>query len=116
MGDVCTSSWDKPSPNDIWCVRQDLVASGSFSAASGWDDIGSGSESDVSVWEIKPAPMGVQGSAYLPVQGDIFRAHGNYSTPDNEAAPVLQLPVGKDHHRFEADAPLMEANKLPNKG
>ncbi|CAH0047313.1 unnamed protein product, partial [Clonostachys solani] len=116
LGDVCKSSWDKPSTSDIWCVRKDLVANGSFSATSVWDDKGSGSKSDVSVWEIKPAPMGVQGSAYLPIQGDTFRAQGNYLPPDNEAAPVLQLPVGKDYHRFEADAPLMEANKLPEKG
>ncbi|MFM2371919.1 MAG: hypothetical protein RIS85_1641 [Pseudomonadota bacterium] len=96
LGDVANPNHDKPSLNDVWCVRADLVTSGVFSGSCAWQDRGSGGDHDVAGWAIevgdpsKDPQMGV----FAP---DTFFAATNYDGPPNTGfAMVVQVPIVAD--------------------
>jgi hypothetical protein len=88
LGDVATSNHNKPSVNDVWCVRADLVAGG-----CAWQDQGSGGEHDIACWPV------VLGEASTdPTKGvfepDTFFGVDNYDrAPNAGLARVLLVPV-----------------------
>ncbi len=93
LGDVATSNHDKPSVNDIWCVRVDLVATGIFAGDCAWNDQGSGGKHDVAAW---PVVLGDPSTdpAKAVFEPDTFFSVDNYDTPPNAGlARVLLVPV-----------------------
>lgn len=85
LGDVAQHGWlPAPSVGDVWCVRRDLAVPASFGSPSVWDDKKSGSNRDVSVWEIK----GGYGNIQPVTQLGAIRASETYSAPSLSFAVV----------------------------
>lgn len=53
LGDVFVTTHGKPSLDDVWCVRADLVGDGVVDEWI-WDDAGTGSDDDFSAWTVSP--------------------------------------------------------------
>ncbi|KAJ4300562.1 hypothetical protein N0V88_003241 [Collariella sp. IMI 366227] len=54
LGDVANAGYNKPSFDQVWCLRADLVADGIYKPGPIWDDKGSGAKADASFWDIIP--------------------------------------------------------------
>ncbi|WP_219266414.1 Vps62-related protein [Pseudomonas sp. Xaverov 259] len=81
MGLVYGVDYDKPSRHAVRCVRKDLV----MAAQAGeliWDDKGSGSTNDLSLWSVTP-PHAPAGEIYLAP--GTFIGSGSYARPSFEA-------------------------------
>jgi hypothetical protein len=117
LGDVCVNRWTVPSINMVWCVRSDLVSQTDFNTTNVWDDRGSGSKKDCSVWSVKgPNPNNTSGSDKIPIVSDLVRANGGYDMPPIECAKLLALPYPRDFTRFSADMPKFTQKTRPTEG
>lgn len=117
MGDVARDGWDKPSTDKIWCLREDLIAYGRYEEKSVWDDTRSGGEFSVSVWNIIPTSVGVNGSEMIPIIAGTFKASQSLSDePDLGYAIVPVLKVPKDYKKFDSPVPSISADELPEAG
>jgi Vacuolar protein sorting-associated protein 62 len=92
LGDVAVSNHGKPSVDDVWCVRADLVTDGTIIDPSVWDDRGSGGDHDLSAWQVEAAGD-LQDSNRGAFAPDTFLGCGNYDRPQAGLARVLYLPI-----------------------
>ncbi|KAL2257783.1 hypothetical protein VTK26DRAFT_9178 [Humicola hyalothermophila] len=115
LGDVCWPGYGKPSTDQVWCVRADLVADGVFAGGAIWDDRGSGANGDASFWEITPGPRD-SASEYLPALAGTFRCNWGYSAPDQSLAKVPVLYVPKGGFPPSPHPPRLTASTLPEVG
>jgi hypothetical protein len=117
LGDVCVNRWTAPSINMVWCVRSDLVSQTDFNTTNVWDDRGSGSKKDCSVWSVKgPNPNNTSGSDKIPIVSDLVRANGGYDQPSIELARLLALPYPRDFTRFRNPMPTFTEDDPPMEG
>lgn len=72
LGYVVTGNYLKPALTAVVCVRSDLVVQGRIGSQI-WNDSGSGSSNDVSLWGIVPNDDGMNSGCFF--------AHGSHSTP-----------------------------------
>jgi hypothetical protein len=93
LGDVATPNHGKPSLNDIWCVRADLVATGTFAGGATWTDHGSGGHNDVAAWPVVLGDPSTDPTKAV-FEPDTFFGVSNYDAPPNAGlARVLLVPV-----------------------
>ncbi|MBV4453871.1 MULTISPECIES: Vps62-related protein [Pseudomonas] len=80
MGLVCGVGYDKPSRHAVRCVREDLIVTAQVGELI-WNDKGSGSANDLSLWSVTP-PDAPAGEAYLAP--GTFLGHDSYAKPGTE--------------------------------
>lgn len=88
LGDVFVTTHGKPSLEDVWCVRADLVGEGDVDNWI-WDDWGTGSDLDFSAWGISPKPDFVSETHVLIAPNTFF----GVASHDRPAARVRVLKV-----------------------
>ncbi|MEU5127013.1 Vps62-related protein [Streptomyces mobaraensis] len=98
LGDVFGpwNSWDPPAPVYYACIRKELagrtyVRQGEIGDQI-WNDRGSGSKADVSIWKVRANRYPADSTERLILGADLLRAHGSYSRP-TDAVYVLDLPA-----------------------
>ncbi|PQE22762.1 hypothetical protein CJF31_00001752 [Rutstroemia sp. NJR-2017a BVV2] len=116
LGDVMVNSVYKPSLDQIWCLRADLVKPAAFWPSSIWDDRGSGNSQDISIWAAVPEPMSINGSENIPVFADTFIHSANYGPPDNDVTFVPILPLGNQFKDFDQAVPSFSRTSFPSTG
>ncbi|WP_433768030.1 Vps62-related protein [Pseudomonas putida] len=90
LGMVCSNGRDKPLPNTVRCVREDLVVASSVSNTI-WSDNGSGARQDFSAWAIDP-PSAEAGEIYFSPGTFIgINSHGRPAA--NTVAYSLRMQV-----------------------
>ncbi|CAE7007426.1 hypothetical protein P3342_002718 [Pyrenophora teres f. teres] len=116
LGDICTGSYNTPSLDQIWCVREDLVMGSEFRKSNIWDDAGSGATMFASVWAIESPIIGSAGSDKLPVLVDTFRLgpSDHYEIPPIGLAKVLALPCPNNFKQFDSKPPVFTKDTLPS--
>jgi hypothetical protein len=97
---LVTSSGNKPSTNEVRCVRQDLTAQAQVGDQI-WNDSGSGAKRDFAAWRIK-ANSAPPGEGYLAPGG--FIGHASHGQIGNAGARALKikLPLFKNTQPFHA--------------
>ncbi len=115
LGDVAVGGRGKPSLEEVWCVRVDLVSDGVYAPGSVWDDIGSGAARDASFWEVQPKP-GTGAGEFIPVLAGTFRAVGGYDKPDGSLAKVPALWVPRSKGGVPSRPPVLEEADMPEVG
>ncbi|KAI4906696.1 hypothetical protein J4E90_010384 [Alternaria incomplexa] len=116
LGDVWTSSYERPSTNAIWCVRSDLTMQSHYNPNSLWDDTKSGGNHDCSVWSIIPPQISIHGTEKVTVLSDCHRAIKAYRQPSSDLARVLVLPCPKNFKSFSARPPTFTKDTIPREG
>lgn len=109
MGLVCGVGYDKPSRHAVRCVREDLVVTSHVGELI-WNDKGSGSANDLSIWSVTP-PDASAGEACLAP--GTFLGSGSYARPSLEAyslrlaltAQLSELPPAPALTGHESPAP-----------
>ena len=101
LGHVCTTGYSAPSTSSIWCIRADLALSSRYAMRSIWDDEGSGSNRDVSIWNMTKLPVGGGDFDEDHVFPDLFISNYQHNKPRLEDAWVLNLP--EDFGRISVD-------------
>ncbi|RFU73017.1 duf946 domain-containing protein [Trichoderma arundinaceum] len=84
LGDVAQNGWGEPSTSRVWCLRVDLAEEAGYGSSPIWWDKGSGSDKDVSVWEIHRS---IESRSHV---FGAFRANEGYGRPDISHAIVPQ--------------------------
>jgi hypothetical protein len=116
LGDVMVNSVEKPSLDQIWCLRADLVKPATYWPASVWDDRGSGKSQDISIWAIVPEVMSVNGAESIPLFADTFIHSSNYGPPSTGLAFVPALNLGNEFIEFDQSAPTFTKASIPSTG
>ncbi|CAN9198434.1 unnamed protein product [Alternaria alternata] len=118
LGDICTSSYKDPSPNEVWCVREDLAIDSDYEPASLWDDRNSGAKLYASVWAISRPVPDRAGSERICVLNDTCRLgpDNKYDQPDWRLAKVLGLPCPREFTRYDTKTPEFTKDNLPRGG
>ncbi|GAA2224095.1 Vps62-related protein [Micromonospora olivasterospora] len=117
LGDVFADfSWNAPNPAYYACIRRELagrryVREGVIGSLI-WNDRGSGSKSDVSIWEIRSPGYPSDNAERLLLGADLLRAHGSYDRP-TDAVYVLDLPAVIAKQNPPA-APVLTSHAAPN--
>jgi hypothetical protein len=109
-------SADKPSLDQIWCLRADLVKPAAFWPSSTCDDRRSGKAQDASVGAAVPESMSINGSENIPVFADTFIHSANFGPPDNEVTFVPILPLGHQLRGFNQAVPSFSRTSIPSTG
>ena len=113
MGDVAQTGHGKPSVNDVWCLRADLVAAGQFAGGCAWQDAGSGGTHDIAAWPVilKDPSADPTKAVFEP---DTFISTTNYSTPPNAGlARVILVPLEANVVNTPEVAPNLESRQPP---
>lgn len=93
LGDVAMVGHGKPSLDDVWCVRADLVTTGAFIGERAWQDRGSGGNHDIAAW---PVVLGEPSTdpTLAVFEPDTFFGVASYDGPPNAGlARVLLVPL-----------------------
>jgi hypothetical protein len=113
LGDVANRGYHKPSLDDVWCVRNDLVATATYAHSSTWTDRGSGGDHDIAAWRVEPTDTSVQGDEVV-FDSDSFIAVASYShPPNNKLARSLRLPVEPERFPGPGPAPQLKSRTAP---
>lgn len=83
LGMVCSNGRDKPLPNTVRCVREDLVVASSVSNRI-WSDSGSGAKQDFSAWAIEPPSAEA---------GEIYFSPGTFISVNSHSRPAANTIV-----------------------
>ncbi|MFG2914237.1 RICIN domain-containing protein [Kitasatospora sp. NPDC048298] len=116
LGNVFVNSYDKPSLDDVVCVKEELtipVEAGDLL----WDDGGGGGKYDFSAWRIA-APTGFvddsPGATKAVIASESFVALGGYDKPSR--APelyALLLPLPSEHTEVTPVPPQLTGRTRP---
>ncbi|TEY39428.1 hypothetical protein BOTCAL_0457g00070 [Botryotinia calthae] len=121
MGDVMVYRLNKPSNDSlVWCLRADLVGSGTYRGERLWTGSGADYGQGLSIWGILPSSNGVEGSENVPVFADTFRGilTPNYTPtkPNNGLSVVPQLRIPNAFREFTQGVPKVTPSTIPNTG
>ena len=107
-----------PALEQPWCVREDLVTSGTLSTYRVWTSKGAYGYSPGSIWDIKPASnLAKDHEGWFPLLTGGFRFNAHEDTqPGLRTALVLRVPLEKNIVDFPNEAPEYNKGNPPTEG
>lgn len=111
LGDVFVTGYNKPSNNDIVCVREDLVTQGIVGSEI-YSDSGSGADMDISVYKITASTVLSADVSKGCIAANCYVANNNYYKPSATTAVnnCLKLPFPKTEYPAPAPPSLIDYN------
>lgn len=115
LGDVAAKGYDTLSVDKIWCVRVDLTGFGKFSASSIWNDGGSSSHSNVSLWSIISNTIEINDFNKTLIGADTFLRTTRLHIARFTSITILLLLIENQYEKFDAFMPEITPNKISSK-
>ncbi|MEU8892621.1 RICIN domain-containing protein [Streptomyces sp. NPDC048442] len=116
LGNVFTNSYSKPSPSDVTCVREDLVAVGAASALV-WNDSAGGGKHDFSAWQISAPTSYIDETADASkamIAPETFVGYAGYAQPQfREEMNILCLPLPSSKQSVTLTKPVLTSRDRP---
>lgn len=118
LGYVATASYEKPSLQEVVCIKKDYTAFG-LTENMIWSDKGSGGAQDISIWDIR-TPNVFSDGEYSFIKSNTFWANPSYEMLDLERAnntisvEMIQNIVGR-YRRQDAQNNWHEGQIIWNK-
>lgn len=85
--------------------------------SSVWDDRGSGAIQNVSCWQVIPESTGINGSEFIPVSANVFRAEGQVNVkPPQAVALIPLLEVKNQFKNYIVRPPIVTPFTIPSVG
>lgn len=93
LGDVFIRGYERPTGQQVMCVREDLVFAGTVSTYSIWTDAGSGADRDFGAWEIGVSAA-FRDTPDILIAANTFVGHAHHEKPSAAAVVyTLRLPI-----------------------
>jgi hypothetical protein len=112
LGLVATRNYNKPSLDEVKCVRQDLVVQGQ-PGAQVWIDKGTGADADFGSWEISAPPIsGYEEYAYI-APGTFFGVASHTRPNTHPVMNCLKLKLPFEKYQIDNRQPTLESTQEP---
>ncbi|WP_392476551.1 Vps62-related protein [Nostoc sp. C110] len=112
LGLVATGNYNKPSVDEVMCIRQDLVVGGQ-PGGQVWIDKGTGADADFGSWEINSPPIsGYEEYAYITA-GTFFGVASHTRPNSNPLLYCLKLKLPFENYQVNLKQPTLESTQEP---
>ncbi len=112
LGLVVTGNYNKPSVNEVMCVRQDLVQLGQ-PGDQVWIDKGTGADVDFGSWEIDSPPISGH-EEYSYIAAGTFFGVASHNRPNaNPLLYCLKLKLPFEKRQVNPKQPTLESTQEP---